>query len=273
MKPVIFTDLDGTLLHPKDYSFAAAKDALKRIKAEGVPLVFSSSKTRAEIESIRLKLGNKHPFISENGGGIFIPAGYFPAGSRMMAEGCEVIILGRPYSEVRAAFMEIRSELKAKVKGFGDMGVAEVARLAGLSREEAELAKKREFDEPFIFEEDKAGRSEFLRLIGQKGFGWTKGRFYHILGMHDKGAAARILKRYYRALYEDAVFIALGDGLNDAPLLKEAEYPVLVKKEDGTFEEIGSIECIKADGVGPEGWGKAVNGILDSIKASIRRTC
>jgi len=32
------------------------------------PLVFSSSKTSAEIEIYRRKLENDHPFISENGG-------------------------------------------------------------------------------------------------------------------------------------------------------------------------------------------------------------
>jgi len=33
---------------------------------------------RKEIEYYRKKLDNNHPFISENGGGIFIPKGYFP---------------------------------------------------------------------------------------------------------------------------------------------------------------------------------------------------
>ncbi|MBI5493147.1 MAG: HAD-IIB family hydrolase [Deltaproteobacteria bacterium] len=276
MKAVIFTDLDGTLLHPRDYSFEAARGALDRVRAEGVPLVITSSRTRAEIEPIRRKLGNNHPFISENGGGIFIPAGYFHAGTRMRAEGYEVISLGRPYEEVRAALIDIRASLNARVKGFGDMDAFEIAGLTGLSLEEAEFAKKRDFDEPFVFEgvKEEAGvKEELLRLIEEKGFNWTRGRFYHILGRHDKGAAARVLKRYYRALYADVVFIAVGNDLNDEPLFREADYPVLVKKEDGSFEEITSVECIRADGVGPEGWGKAVNGILDSINASIRRAC
>ncbi len=271
MKAVIFTDLDGTLLHPRDYSFEAARGALDRVRAEGVPLVITSSRTRAEIEPIRRKLGNNHPFISENGGGIFIPAGYFHAGSRMRVEGYEVISLGRPYGEVRAALIDIRASLKARVKGFGDMDAVEIAGLTGLSVEEAELARLRDFDEPFVFEGGM--EEELLRLIEEKGFNWTRGRLYHMLGRHDKGAAARVLKRYYRALYADVVFVAVGDGRNDEPLFREADYPVLVKKEDGSFEEIASVECIRADGVGPEGWGKAINGILDSINASIRRSC
>ena len=47
---VIFTDLDGTLLHPKSYSFDAALPALNLIKEKKIPLVLCSSKTKAEIE-------------------------------------------------------------------------------------------------------------------------------------------------------------------------------------------------------------------------------
>lgn len=74
---IIITDLDGTLLHPKTYSFEKAMPALRLIKEMGIPLVFCSSKTRTEVEVWRQRLENSHPFISENGGGIFIPDGYF----------------------------------------------------------------------------------------------------------------------------------------------------------------------------------------------------
>jgi len=70
-KTIIFTDLDGTLLHPQTYSFDAAMPALKLIKEKDIPLILCSSKTRAEIEVYRKKLDNQHPFVSENGGGIF----------------------------------------------------------------------------------------------------------------------------------------------------------------------------------------------------------
>jgi len=70
-KIIVFTDLDGTLLHPRTYSFEAAMPALKLIKEKDIPLILCSSKTRAEIEVYRKKLDNQHPFVSENGGGIF----------------------------------------------------------------------------------------------------------------------------------------------------------------------------------------------------------
>ena len=72
---IIFTDLDGTLLDKK-YSYESALPALALIESHKIPLVLCSSKTRSEIEFYRTKLNNDHPFICENGGGIFIPIGY-----------------------------------------------------------------------------------------------------------------------------------------------------------------------------------------------------
>ena len=55
---VVFTDLDGTLLDKKTYSFEAAREALTELRARNIPLIVVSSKTRAEIEPIRLELRN-----------------------------------------------------------------------------------------------------------------------------------------------------------------------------------------------------------------------
>jgi mannosyl-3-phosphoglycerate phosphatase len=78
MKKIIFSDLDGTLLDHDTYSFEKEKDALHLLKDNDIPLVICSSKTRSEIEFWRKKLGNIQPFITENGGGIFVPRSYFP---------------------------------------------------------------------------------------------------------------------------------------------------------------------------------------------------
>ncbi len=56
-KLVIFTDLDGTLLDRDTYSFEPALPALRLIRQKDIPLVLSSSKTRAEIEFYRERIG------------------------------------------------------------------------------------------------------------------------------------------------------------------------------------------------------------------------
>jgi mannosyl-3-phosphoglycerate phosphatase len=262
MQTVIFTDLDGTLLHPRTYSFEEAEQALDMVRSRSIPLVLCSSKARAEIEVYRKRLNNGYPFISENGGAIFVPAGYFPFDVEGERRGSYFVsILGTPYDTIRKKFIHLRENLKTAVKGFGDMTVQEVAELTGLAGEEAVLAKEREFDEPFIFESEPD--SGFLRAIEEQGLRWTRGRLYHIMGESDKGNAVRMLKTWYERAFGKIVSIGLGDGMNDLPLLNAVDHPVLVRKEDGSYEEgIGMTNLIKADGIGPKGWNCAIMRLL-----------
>ena len=74
---IVFTDLDGSLLDGTTYSYEAATPALTALREQGIPLVLVSSKTRAEMEPLRQRLGHRDPFIVENGGAVFIPHGLF----------------------------------------------------------------------------------------------------------------------------------------------------------------------------------------------------
>ncbi|HSB34935.1 MAG TPA: HAD-IIB family hydrolase [Nitrospirota bacterium] len=262
MKTVIFTDLDGTLLDPKTYSFDEARLALDEVRKRNIPLVLCSSKTRAEIEVYRKDLQNSDPFIVENGAATFIPAGYFkqPTGG-VVREDYVVTTFGTPYRVVREALVRLRESMGIAVKGFGDMTVEEIAALTELSQDEAALARIREFDEPFIFKSEPDER--FLRAIEEVGLHWTRGRLYHIMGDHDKGKAVRLLKRWYESERGKLVTIGLGDGFNDLPLLAAVDHPVLIRKEDGSFDpRVDFPGLIKAKGIGPEGWNRAVLELL-----------
>ena len=67
-----------------------------------------SSKTRAEIEYYQEKIGIADPFISENGGAIYIPQGYFSPRTEDSAiidenkGSFQVIRLGADYRDLRA---------------------------------------------------------------------------------------------------------------------------------------------------------------------------
>ena len=262
---VIVTDLDGTLLHHRTYSFEEARPALELVRQRGIPLVICSSKTRAEIEVYRKRLDNGHPFISENGGGIYIPAGYFPFhGAGEFREGYEVISLGASYDEMRKRLAALRDRLGIAVRGFGDMTVYEVAGLTGLSLEEARLAKQRDFEEPFIFPDKPDDR--FLREIEGEKLRWTQGRFFHIMGNHHKGKAVNILRRLYERRDGPVMTIGIGDSLNDLPFLLSVDRPVLVKKESGIHD--GRIDIpglVRTEGIGPAGWNEAVMRLISEI--------
>lgn len=284
---VIFTDLDGTLLHPKTYSFDTALPALSLIREKNIPLILCSSKTRAEIEVYKPRLGNDYPFISENGGGIFIPEGYFSQtihkalfckagslsslakkGEKGVVESPEVyyvISLGKPYEEIRKVFSDLRERLNIKVKGFGDMTEKDIAELTGLTVEEASLAKLRDFGEPFVF--DGNPDESFLNAIEASGLNWTQGHFYHVMGDNDKGKAVSILKGLFEREHGEIHTIALGDGFNDLPMLKEVDQPVLIPKEDGSYDRRVTLPgMIKAKGIGPDGWNKVLMELLQGMR-------
>jgi len=270
-KLIIFTDLDGTLLDVHTYSFKKALPVIRLLNEKNIPFIICSSKTRSEIEHYRRKLKNQHPFISENGGGIFIPRGYFRLkvegkGSGFIGDrGYLIVKLGADYADLRRALRELRSD-GFNVRGFGDMSVEEVSQLTGLSLSEAKMAKKREFDEPFIFRGNTSSLKKLGARIKSMGLNFTQGEFFHLMGNTNKGRAVEVLKELYHREYGKIVTIAIGDGLNDIEMLERVDYPVIVKKPDGRYDRRIRIKnLIKADGVGPEGWNRAVAEIVRSL--------
>jgi mannosyl-3-phosphoglycerate phosphatase len=261
-KTIIFTDLDGSLLHPKTYSFKEAAPALELIRAKGIPLVLCSSKTRAELDLYQKRLQITDPFITENGGAVFVPMGYFT----FLTDGVRradyiVSAFGTPYAEIRKAFVQLRERLGVAVKGFGDMTVEDISKLTGLPEEEAGLAKMRDFAEPFAFEQGTDER--LLKAIEESGLHWTQGRLFCIMGNHDKGKAVRVLKRWYESEYGRIISIGIGDALNDLPLLREVDHPVLVQNANGEYDQrIALAGVIKAKGIGPAGWNSALLKLL-----------
>ncbi|RLA86735.1 MAG: mannosyl-3-phosphoglycerate phosphatase [Deltaproteobacteria bacterium] len=258
---LVFSDLDGTLLDLKDYSFDEAKRGLSLLEREGVPLVLVSSKTRAEIELWRERFSNLHPFISENGGGIFVPKDCSP----WMVEGWEEEgkyrsqKLGIDYPVLRRAVDDLRSR-GLRVRGFGDMGAEEVAELTGLNLFEANLAKMREFSEPCLIYGDE-GR--FLAEVSALGLTTVKGgRFFHLQGHHDKGEAVELLIRAYGEK-ERPKIVALGDSLNDLPMLRRADIPVLIRRKGGPERKTLDLpNLIVTEGEGPSGWAEAIEKIF-----------
>lgn len=268
-KNVIFTDLDGTLLDEANYSYTDALPALGLIATSATPLILCSSKTLAELAAYRTRLNNTHPFVSENGGGIFIPQNYFP--KPLEAENnndYRLIRLGMPYAEIREHFVRLRDRLHIRVRGFADMSVAEVAALTGLAEDEAALARQRDFDEAFVFEGEPD--DNFLHAIEAAGLRWTQGRIFHIMGNHDKGRAVEILIALYRRQYGEVTSIGLGDSLNDLPMLLAVDRPVLVGHADGSHDSrIAIPNMLKTRLPGPAGWNATLLKMLAPRPAGI----
>lgn len=265
-KLLVFTDLDGTLLDHNTYSFEPALPAIALLESKEIPIVICTSKTGAEIERYRKLLGNNHPFISENGGGIFVPDGYFTRefGYDKNIGGYMVIELGRPSESLREILKSISGETGIGIKGLSDMSVSEIMEHTGLDEESAKLAGNRDYSEPFIVYGDENDVETVITQIHKRGYNHTRGgRFHHILGGNDKGKAVRILTGLFERDGGKFKTVALGDSLNDLPMLEAVDLPVLVQKPDGKYDSQIKLENITyADGAGPYGWNSAILKLL-----------
>jgi mannosyl-3-phosphoglycerate phosphatase len=270
-KPVIFTDLDGTLLDRNTYSFEPAQPALHLIRQKDIPLILSSSKTRAEIEFYRRELENGHPFISENGGAIFIPKDYFsfPFPYDRETDWFFVLELGIFYPRIIEILELIKKETGILIKGFSDLTEKEISSVCGLDKKVAELAKKREYDEPFIIEGGEKQIEMVRRKIEEKGMNYEwGGKFHHLLGKNDKGKAVEILKELYENQFFSIWTIGIGDSLNDLPMLSAVDRPVFLKGEGNLFPGgLSSIQHLTiVEATGPKAWNDAVLNMVHELE-------
>ena len=231
-KSVIFADLDGTFLNDK-YDYSETKPIVNQLSALGGSIVFCSSKTRNEIEFYRKTVDIKEPFIAENGAAIFIPKSYFPFSYACTTTSrYNVIRLGTPYKILRQKLAEIKVKTAAKIVGFGDMTLEELAYDTGLPLDLAKLAQKREHDEPFSILE--GNKSHVLKAIKREGLHCTEGgRYFHLTGNTDKGKAVNVLKNLYCQMFGRVETFGVGDGPNDLPMLKVVDRPFFIKKKAG----------------------------------------
>ena len=216
---------------------------------------------------LHTELGLDGPLVVENGGGIFAPAGYCRAAGAKWYDaggGWRGLALGMGIANVRGRLAVFGPRFGAR--GFGDMSAAEIAGLTGLSEETAVLAKLREFNEPVILPRPDEQADGFAMAGAAQGLLVTRGgRFFHLLGGGDKGAAVRMISQWYADNDPALKTMALGDALNDATMLHAVDRAVLVARHDGSHAPVDMPGLIKEQFPGPKGWNKAVLEALTEV--------
>jgi mannosyl-3-phosphoglycerate phosphatase len=272
---LIFTALEGALTDPHTDSFAAAEEALAELERRKIAFVLLTSRTREEVEPLRRKLGHNHPFVTENGGGIFFPDGYFSLripGAVRTARYLS-IAQGRPYAEVCEALDEIAEDCAVGVAGFHHMSLREIADNTGLRPRSAELARAREFDEPFYFTStDEKSIARFVQVARERGFDTRRGRtFWHLSAQCDTARAVRTLARLFReATHIKLRLVGIGGSEEDLPWLRAVDHPVLLqdsheaaKASERSETNPKRTRSIVTENVpGPAGWNKTVLDII-----------
>ncbi len=270
MKAVVFTDLDATLLDAETYSWAPATEAIEGLKARGASIVLVSSKTFAEMEPLHRELGLHDPFVMENGGGIVFSSAMPVAGELVSLRDTTapiprgdlfVLPLGVRYAQLVTALGDISRQIGLPFKGFAAMSCEEVASLTGLGIREAEHARTRDFDEPFVVTGELGTREHLLaKAARQRGLTVVQGgRFWHLMGHEGKGRAVSLLIEAYRRFHSSIVTLGLGDSPNDYAFLELVDIPVVL---GGAAHGLILPDSLRKGrltyGPGPNGWNAAI---------------
>jgi mannosyl-3-phosphoglycerate phosphatase family protein len=267
--PVIYTDLDGTLLDHDTYSANEAKEILGKLSASQVPVIPATSKTYAEVADFREQMSLDHAFIVENGAAVYVPMSLnirCPMGSKIFED-----YWVREFGVRRQALCDVIEALDMSshfdFKSLNEMRAAEVAEITGLDLESAKRAQMRLYSETIDWRDTSEALQKFKTVLTDIGFAVSHGgRFVHLMGPNNKGIAARwfqnLLKREWTP---DLISIAAGDAPNDREMLEGADFALVMRNDRGTplvLERSGSTYV--SDGSGPNAWAAGIREIFKS---------
>lgn len=260
---LIFTDLDGTLLNSDDYGYDGAIRAIADLQQQQIPIIPVSSKTRAEVEVLSTEIGLTDSFIVENGSAIFIPQhqDYLFSEEMKIAGKYYFRQRGCVYAQVRDGLRDLSAAIGEDLTGFGDLNIADIMQLTGLSEPEAQRAKNREFTEPFITPHH-VDPERLAHQVKALGFNVVVGdRFSHLIGdQAGKGGAVQWLVNRYQQVNrgESITTIGLGNSPNDLAMLEVVDIPIIIPGIKGVHPGLTNQGWKVAPFPGSVGWGVAV---------------
>jgi mannosyl-3-phosphoglycerate phosphatase len=165
---VVFIAID-TIVPVRGKSIAGFEEFGAQLDHAGVPVVWVTARSRMQMDEPRRKFGHQHPFIGEDGCGVYLPEDYFhlrPA---------KTVRMGRftciPLAEVQPAASEalesLSEESGVSTVPLRSLAPRELEQNTGLPARDAELARQRDFDELFFF----AGAAEpdIARFVAEAG--------------------------------------------------------------------------------------------------------
>jgi mannosyl-3-phosphoglycerate phosphatase len=273
--PLVFTDLDGSLLDHYTYSFSAARPLLDKLESMSVPVIPVTSKTFAEVTKLRETLCNQHPFVTENGAAIFIPRGYFgkkPA--KFSIEGDFWVLRN---SKPRHHWLTL---LRANAKDFADEyesfttivdrdGIEGLAQLTGLSSLQATLSNQRQHSEPIRWMGSSVRKKLFVETLTKTGAKLLQGgRFLSMGGQTNKGEALLQLQSIFATnnIDSDICSLAIGDSNNDIDMLDAASSALIIKSTHHKPPMLSRHDnLLLSDKPGPKGWVEGVSKWLNTF--------
>lgn len=267
---IVFTDMDGTLLDHDTYSWQPAKEILAQLESHGIPVIFNTSKTRAELEFWKKETNNRHPFIVENGSAIFVPKNYLDQSNHSNDDYC-ITKLGVDRSTILSWLSQDCTDYSDEYVNFATLNVEQLIDLTDLPKQQAELALQRDFSEAIQWTGSAERKQTFILQAKNAGYKvLIGGRFLHILGQTDKGTASQALFDQLRndllanstEESSEIMSVACGDSDNDIDMLEWASVAVLVRSKHRAFPVVNNKNIRKTSSFGPKGLAEELKSIF-----------
>ena len=259
-KILIFTDLDGSLLHRDTFKFDEIKEYLRQLISKGIFIIPNTSKTEKEILEFNNELGSSLPYISENGSAI---NGLDLLNSNLPKE----LILSKEKNNIIKIFEKsVPINLQNKCKWLTDMDKKKQSIIFGLEDEKLKMALDRKFSIPFLFEGNKGEKNELFKIVKNKGLALQEGgRVINLTDKVNKAKALQVFVRFFKKNNKNVKTIAVGDNYNDLDMLKISDFPCLVFNDQFTLDEIPIKNLIITNKPSPEGWADVIKTALVKI--------
>jgi mannosyl-3-phosphoglycerate phosphatase len=243
---ILYIAIDD-LIPPSGKAIPGLDEFAATLDHRGIPAVWLTSRSRLQMDEPRRKLAHTHPFIAEDGCGIFLPEDYFhlrPQASTSKPRGLATVRLGRftclPVAEQQPAASNALEGLAAEtgvpVVPLRSLAPRELAQNVNLPSREAELARHRDFDELFFFagasQQDigrfqAAGRGQNIQLR-QRGILWSLA-----IGASTRRCVGELSKLYDRALRSHARTVGIATPGQEGTLFAACDRAILLTENHG----------------------------------------
>ena len=263
-KILIFTDLDGSLLHRDTFKFEGIKEYIKKLLSKGIFIIPNTSKTEKEILEFNNELGSNLSYIAENGAAI---NGLDLLNPNLPKE----LILGRDKNNLINIFKKLVPEnLQNKCKWLSDMDKKKQSLIFGLEDKKLNMALDRKYSIPFIFEGTKTEMKQLSTIIKKKGLALQEGgRVINLTDKVNKAKALQVFVRFFKKNNKNIKTVAVGDNFNDLDMLRSCDVPCLVFNDKFKLDQINIDNLIFSNKPSPEGWADVIKKALDKLNYNV----
>ena len=261
---IIFTDLDGSLLHRDNFKFDEIKEYINSLVDEGIIIIPNTSKTESEIDEFVKELGSELPFISENGSSINrldLINNNFP----------NKIILSREKEELLEIFnLKVPEKIKNKCLLISKLNKKKQEEIFGQKDDKLKNVLSRNYTLPLLFIGKKTEKNKLLKILNDNSLTLQDGG--RVSNLCDRVNKVKSMNKVIKILKktEDKIkTIAVGDNYNDLDMLKNSDIPCLVFNDQFKLDQININNLEFSNKPSPEGWADVIKMALAKLNHNV----